>query len=64
MQKIYGRLDERTSVSGRPDESFVQEVLAQLPWYHQLARPNKLPALNPPLVWRQGHRAQLVAYVQ
>lgn len=26
-----------------PDESFVQEVLAQLPWYHQLALLDKLP---------------------
>ncbi len=26
-----------------PDESFVQEVLAQLSWYHQLALPDKLP---------------------
>lgn len=26
-----------------PDESFVQEVLAQLPWYHQLALLEKLP---------------------
>ncbi len=27
-----------------PDEKFVQEVLAQLPWYHQLALLDKLPA--------------------
>jgi hypothetical protein len=26
-----------------PDQSFVQEVLAQLPWYHQLALLDKLP---------------------
>ncbi|TVS20351.1 MAG: DUF1016 domain-containing protein [Planctomycetaceae bacterium] len=26
-----------------PDEQFVQEVLAQLPWYHQLALLDKLP---------------------
>jgi predicted nuclease of restriction endonuclease-like (RecB) superfamily len=26
-----------------PDEKFVQEVLAQLPWYHQLALLDKLP---------------------
>lgn len=26
-----------------PDEEFVQEVLAQLPWYHQLALLDKLP---------------------
>ncbi|PWU28337.1 DUF1016 domain-containing protein [Pseudomonas sp. RW407] len=26
-----------------PDESFVQEVLAQLPWYHHLALMDKLP---------------------
>jgi len=26
-----------------PDEGFVQEVLAQLPWYHQLALLDKLP---------------------
>ncbi len=26
-----------------PEESFVQEVLAQLPWYHQLALLDKLP---------------------
>jgi len=26
-----------------PDEAFVQEVLAQLPWYHQLALLDKLP---------------------
>lgn len=31
-----------------PDAEFVQEVLAQLPWYHQLVR-------------SQVHRAQLVA---
>jgi len=27
-----------------PDESFVQEVLAQLPWYHQIALLDKLPS--------------------
>jgi predicted nuclease of restriction endonuclease-like (RecB) superfamily len=27
-----------------PDESFVQEVLARLPWYHQLALLDKLPS--------------------
>lgn len=26
-----------------PDAEFVQEVLAQLPWYHQLALLDKLP---------------------
>ena len=26
-----------------PDAQFVQEVLAQLPWYHQLALLDKLP---------------------
>lgn len=26
-----------------PDQSFVQGALAQLPWYHQLALPDKLP---------------------
>ncbi len=29
-----------------PDEEFVQEVLAQLPWYHQLALLDKLPGLE------------------
>lgn len=29
-----------------PDELFVQEVLAQLPWYHQLALLDKLPGLQ------------------
>ena len=29
-----------------PDEAFVQEVLAQLPWYHQLALLDKLPDLE------------------
>ena len=34
-----------------PDAEFVQGVLAQLPWYHQLALLDKL---NTPLVRRQG----------
>ena len=29
-----------------PDSRFVQEVLAQLPWYHQLALLDKLPGLH------------------
>lgn len=29
-----------------PDTEFVQEVLAQLPWYHQLALLDKLPSLE------------------
>jgi len=29
-----------------PDESFVREVLAQLPWYHHLALLDKLPGLK------------------
>ncbi len=32
----------RTFAEAWPDESFVQEVLAQLPWYHQLALLEKL----------------------
>ena len=33
-----------------PDESIVQEVLAQLPWYHQLALLDKLSE-NPTRLW-------------
>lgn len=33
----------RTFANAWPDELFVQEVLAQLPWYHQLALLDKLP---------------------
>jgi predicted nuclease of restriction endonuclease-like (RecB) superfamily len=45
-----------------PDDEFVQAVLAQLPWYHQLALLDKLSTpRNPPLVCGPGHPAQLVA---
>ena len=30
-----------------PDEAFVQAVLAQMPWYHQLALLDKLPGAEP-----------------
>lgn len=33
----------RAFAEARPDPQFVQEVLAQLPWYHQLALLDKLP---------------------
>ena len=37
-----------------PDAEFVQAVVAQLPWYHQLALLDKLPdPQEPPLVRRQ-----------
>jgi predicted nuclease of restriction endonuclease-like (RecB) superfamily len=37
----------RTFAEAWPDEPFVQGVLAQLPWYHQLALLDKLPGPEP-----------------
>jgi len=52
----------RSFAEAWPDESIVQEVLAQLPWYHQLALLDKLKtAARARVVSGQGHRAQLVA---
>lgn len=41
-----------------PDEAFVQEVLAQLPWYHQLALLDKLPGPQT----RRWYVAQAIAH--
>lgn len=41
-----------------PDEAFVQEVLAQLPWYHQLALLDKLPGPQT----RRWYAAQAIAH--
>lgn len=41
-----------------PDESFVQEVLAQLPWYHQLTLLEKLPGPET----RRWYAAQAIAH--
>ncbi|MFP3497141.1 PDDEXK nuclease domain-containing protein [Pseudomonas sp. SIMBA_059] len=41
-----------------PDSEFVQEVLAQLPWYHQLALLDKLPSPEP----RRWYIAQAIEH--
>jgi predicted nuclease of restriction endonuclease-like (RecB) superfamily len=41
-----------------PDETFVQGVLAQLPWYHQLALLDKLPGPEP----RRWYAAQAIEH--
>jgi predicted nuclease of restriction endonuclease-like (RecB) superfamily len=52
----------RSFAQAWPDAEFVQEVLAQLPWYHQLTLLDKLRD-EPLRRWYcgQGHRTQLVA---
>jgi len=35
----------RAFAQARPDEGFVQAVLAQLPWYHQIALLDKLDSV-------------------
>lgn len=44
----------RAFAEALPDAEFVQEMLAQLPWYHQLALLDKLPGPETRLLKRSG----------